>query len=201
MDAEARRLVSFVRTLDPSTNPGAFSAIQASLEEVASEQKAIKSKLLALTTGADVPRIPTEAEIVAAVLDIESRLRFDPTAARERIRLMLLDGKITMTPLPDGVWQADSLLIVGRIGAGTPRPRGAGGSRAQGSEPDDGVNGAKTPKPRNREVSGASSEDLATGEVVEIGCCAGLQLDFPAQRDPALPPCWVPLETSVTIER
>jgi hypothetical protein len=91
------------------------------------------------------------ARLAAYVTDIESRLGFDPTTAREQLRRMLLDGKLTMTHLEDGTWQASSALLVGRIGAN------------------------KTPKPQSGGPSGASSVTPATSssEVVEIGSCAG----------------------------
>ncbi len=199
-EAEIGRLVSFVRTLDPTTNPGALSTISASIEETTNERRSIQAKLAALATAEAAPRVPSEAEIAAAVMDIERRLKFDPTTAREQIRRMLVSGKITMTPQPDGSWVADSALIVGRIGGpGAPRPRGRG-ARGNGRDPDDDDGSSpKTPKPRNREVSGASSEDLATGEVVEIGSCAGVQPDFPAQQIQRVAEVWVPFDEVISV--
>ncbi|MFI5296789.1 MAG: recombinase family protein [Polyangiales bacterium] len=149
VDGEARRLVSFVRTLDPVSNPGAFETIRTSLDEAASEQKAIRAKIEALSASSDEPRLPTEKEILAYVLDIEGRLRSDPTAAREQLRRVLVDGKLTMTPNADGSWQAKSALIIGRIGG-------------------------ETQKPRSGEPSGASGISASSSsEEVEIGRCAG----------------------------
>ncbi len=143
VDGEVRRLVTFVRTLDPATNPGAFETIRTSLDEAAAEQKSLEAKLDALAATAAESRLPTEEEILACVLDVEARLRSDPTTAREQLRRVLLNGKLTMTALDAGTWQAASMLLVGRLAS-------------------------KRRKPQSGEPAGASGT-ASTEEVVEIG--------------------------------
>ena len=128
--AEVQRLVSFIRVTDPTVTPGAFQAVTASLEEATREAKAIQAKLDTLGASSVEPKLPTVEEIAAYVLDIESRLRDEPTTAREALRNVLLDGKITMTPEADGSWSAVSALIVGRLAPGTRKPRNLAGSGA-----------------------------------------------------------------------
>jgi hypothetical protein len=103
----------------------------------------LKAKLNALTTSAAEPRLPTVDEIMGYVLDVEARIKDDPTTAREALRQVFLGGKITLTPEADGSCQATSMLVVGRLTWKTRKPRKAGPSEASGSQ------------------------------VVEIGSCAG----------------------------
>jgi ribosomal protein L37AE/L43A len=58
----------------------------------------------ASATGSRVhpPRMPTVDEIVALVVDVEARIKDDPSSAREALRQMLLEGALVMAPLPDG---------------------------------------------------------------------------------------------------
>jgi hypothetical protein len=130
LKAETERFVSFIRTTDSSSSPGAFEAVQPSLERVAGKQRDEKAKLNALATDAAEPRRPTVDEIMADLLDIEARIEHDPTTAREALRQVLLGGKITLTPEADGTCQARSLLIVGRLGWKTRKPRKGGPSEA-----------------------------------------------------------------------
>jgi hypothetical protein len=140
------RLVAFIRTTDTSSSPGAFEVVRLDLERVASKEPEVESKLAALTSAGE-PTLPTVDEIMSYVVDVEARIKDDPTTAREALRQVLIDGKITLTPQPDGSWEAASMLIVGRLTWKTRNP------------------GAADP-------SGASSR-TATTEVVEIGSCAG----------------------------
>ena len=64
---------------------------------------------------------------------LERRIEFDPTTAREQLRRVLLDGRFTVTPQPDGSWQAVSALLVGRL-AGSRKPRSGGPGGASGGE-------------------------------------------------------------------
>lgn len=130
LEAETDRLVSFIRTTDSSSSPGAFDAVRASLEKVTNQQRDVKAKLNALATNAAEPRLPTVDEIMAYVLDVEARIKDDPTTAREALRQVLLNGKITLTPEADGSCQASSMLIVGRLSWKTRKPRKGGPSEA-----------------------------------------------------------------------
>jgi hypothetical protein len=78
--------------------------------------------------------MPTVDEIVALVVDVEARIKDDPASGREALRQMLLDGALVMAPLPDGSYQARSVIFPIRL----PSAR----------------------KPRKGEPSGASSEGV-----------------------------------------
>ena len=80
---EVRRLVSIVRTLDPAAAPGVFETLNAELHAAVVEQNGLKAKLEALAASSIGERLPTEDEILAYVLDVEARLRTDPTAGRD----------------------------------------------------------------------------------------------------------------------
>ncbi|HVJ94925.1 MAG TPA: hypothetical protein VM580_34330, partial [Labilithrix sp.] len=69
-------------------------------------------------------------EIMAYVLDVETRIKDDPTTAREALRQVLVSGKITLTPEADGACKAESMLIVGRLTWKTRKPRRADPSEA-----------------------------------------------------------------------
>jgi len=114
------------------------------------EQRDLKAKLDALKTSTVEPRLPTEDEILAYVVDVETRIKDDPTTAREALRRLLLDGKLVMHPQPDGSWRGESLILPLRLAGG------------------------RTRKPRNGGPSGASeTSTTSSGEEVEIGSCAG----------------------------
>jgi hypothetical protein len=117
---------------------------------VTKEPNEVRGKLDAVLAAASPPRLPTVDEIAAYVLDVKARLKDDPTTDREALRRVLVDGKIVMHPQPDGSWEAESMLLVGRIA------------------------GSRMRKPRNGGPSG-DSETSATSssEVVETGSCAG----------------------------
>jgi hypothetical protein len=140
--------VAFIRTIDTSSSPGAFEALRVDLQRVANKERDVQSKLAALSSSSE-PALPAVDEIIAQVVDVEARIKGDPTTARDTLRQVLIDGKITLTPQPDGSWQAASMLIMGRLTWKTRKPR------------------TVLARP-----SGASSM-TSTTEVVEIGSCAG----------------------------
>jgi DNA invertase Pin-like site-specific DNA recombinase len=166
-DNEMNRLLAFLKTTDPATMPGAFEAVRTSMEAAANERKIIAGKLAALQPQA-APQLPTVAEIKAFVTDVEARLRDDPTATREALRQALGDGRIVLHPQPDGTWRAESTIIIGKLAGTRPSRRTVAGSSANATP----AAGAKTREPRSGEPSGVSGI-ATTGEVVEIGCCAG----------------------------
>ena len=59
--------------------------------------------------------MPTVDEIVALVVDVEARIKDDPASGREALRQMLLDGALVMAPLPDGSYQARSVIFPIRL--------------------------------------------------------------------------------------
>lgn len=82
LEAEAARLVTFIRTTDLSASPDSLEMVRSSLEEVTRKQRDLKAKLAGLKAATEEPRLPTVEEITAYVLDVEARLRDDPTTAR-----------------------------------------------------------------------------------------------------------------------
>jgi len=99
------------------------------------EQNGLKAKPEALAASSVEERLPTEGEILAYVLDVEARLRTDPTAGRERSAGCSSTARHTMTPLEDGSWQAESALVVGRIVGTSEKPKGRRHSRRWGIGP------------------------------------------------------------------
>lgn len=142
VEAEIKRLVSFIQTTDVTTTPGIIDAIRAPLDEATRKQRTLKSKLdtLARETTSE-PRAPTVEEIVELVRDVEARLKDDPTTAREALRQMLIDGRITMSPNPDGSYNAESMLVFGRIAWRTRKPRSAVAAGASSDSSVVGIDG------------------------------------------------------------
>jgi hypothetical protein len=147
LDAEAERLVAFIRSTDAVQGQGAFEAVRAALEKVTATRRGVEEKLTSLRHASAEPRIPTVAEIMAYVLDVEVRFKEDPTAAREALRQLLVNGKLVMEPQPDGSYVARSVILPMQVSW-------------------------KTRKPRNLAGSGASV--ASTIEIVEGGSCAGM---------------------------
>ncbi len=170
VSSDMNRLLAFLKTTDPTTMPGAFDAVRGSMEAAAQERKVIEGKLAALQPQA-APRLPTVGEIQTFVSDVEARLRDDPTATREALRLALDDGRIVLHPQPDGTWLAVSSIVFGKLAGTRASRRSSGGSKTVTHANDD--KSPRTTKPRQGEPSGASSVISPTGEVVEIGSCAG----------------------------
>jgi len=111
LDTEAHRLVLFIRSTDSSSSPGEFDAVRSSLERVSNEQRNVKAALESLAEKNVKPEVPTVDEIMAYVLDVEARIKDDPTTAREALRCVPVDGRITITPEPDGSCRATSALF------------------------------------------------------------------------------------------
>jgi len=79
LDAEVERLVVFIRGTDPATIPGVFDQIRKSLDDVTTEQRAVRERLESLRQQAkSPPRLPTMDEILERVLDVEARIIDDP---------------------------------------------------------------------------------------------------------------------------
>ncbi len=57
------------------------------------------------------PRVPTVDEVVAMVLDVEARIKEDPTTAREALRRLLGEGRIDLHPTEDGGYRAESVIL------------------------------------------------------------------------------------------
>jgi hypothetical protein len=167
-EGDVERLVRFIRTTDPTASPGAFEAVRVSLEQASAEQRRLKDQLAALD-AAPPPRVPTVDEIVGYVPDIEPRLTDDPVLAREALRHLLLDGRLTLHPQDDGTYRVESVIFPMRL---QPSGRARRGAASSTNQSDAGDPGAETTKPRDLAVSGAPYSPTS-GEVVEIGSCAG----------------------------
>ena len=147
-DVEVQNLVEFIRSTDPTSSPGSFEAVRGSLERSTNERKRLQAHLDSLgSEPKDPPRLPTVDEITTLVLDIEARIKDEPTVAREAIRRMLNGLRIDMYPNPDGSYRARSVIFPLDLAWKTRR--------------------RKSTKPRK------SDEDSEASEVVENDGCAG----------------------------
>lgn len=117
---EVDRLVAFITTTDLGSSPGALNTIRDQLERATSQKREAEARLAELKSKAALPAptLPTVDEIVALVLDIETRIDEDPIGVREDLRQMLHEGKITMIPQPDGSYIGHSHVLPLRV----PRP-------------------------------------------------------------------------------
>jgi site-specific DNA recombinase len=168
--AEVERLVSFISSTDLAASPGAFETVRASLEKATGELRALEAKLGAIRVRErQVARVPTVEEIAGLVLDVETRIKEDPTSAREALRQSLDNGRLKMEPNPDGSYQANSVLFPLRL-----------------------YWRMRMRKPRAGEPGGAS-------EIVGTVSCAGLHRDFPDREEDDLPDCWAPFEGRITV--
>jgi len=59
----------------------------------------------------ELPRLPTAEEMAALVIEVEARIKEDPTSMREALRQSLDQGRLHMEPLPDQSYRAHSLLF------------------------------------------------------------------------------------------
>lgn len=130
---EIERQIEFIKNTDPVAEAGVVQAIRASLTKASAEQANLRRQLEAARAADHPVRLPTPEQIVAGALDIEARLRSDPLTAREALRAMLLDGRITMEPQADGSYIGRSILTPLRL-ARTRKPRGRGGAEASSLE-------------------------------------------------------------------
>ena len=81
-------------------------------------------------------RLPTEEEILAYVVDVEARIKDDPTSAREALRRLLLNGRLVMHPQPDGSWRGESAVYPLRLAGSVKKPRSGGPTGASGTSTD-----------------------------------------------------------------
>ncbi len=146
LKAEVERVVNFVRMMD-GASPAAMETMRSSLEQASRELREAELRLEAVRRGGGEPvRLPTIEEFTALCLDVEARIKNDPTAAREALRTMLSDGRLEMEPLADGTYKAHGIILPVRLPAGSRKPRGSGPTGASGaSSGNDGCAGPKHP--------------------------------------------------------
>lgn len=142
LKAEVERVVNFVRMMD-GASAAAMETMRSSLEQASRELREAELRLEAVRRGGGEPvRLPTIEEFTALCLDVEARIKNDPTAAREALRTMLSDGRLEMEPLPDGTYKAHGVILPVRLPAGSRKPRGSGPTGASGaSSGNDGCAG------------------------------------------------------------
>jgi hypothetical protein len=79
------------------------------LERAADAQR---SKVAVLEKRAETAiRLPSPDELMGIVFELERRLRADATQAREELRRIFRDGKITLLPQPGGFYVARSDIL------------------------------------------------------------------------------------------
>lgn len=133
VDKQVERLLDFIKVSDLSASPGAYEALRADLEQATRKQRELRAKLDAAHHDANLEaRIPTIEEIVAGVLDVESRLKDDPTGAREALRRLVFEGAIHMDPQEDGSYRARSFLLPENLAHKSRKPRAGRPSGASG---------------------------------------------------------------------
>lgn len=82
------------------------------LKDLEAQAKAEKATIAAIERDASTAiRLPSPNDVLERVLDIEARVRQNPTRGREALRRLLKDGHITLTPGPDGVYVAKSEIL------------------------------------------------------------------------------------------
>ena len=125
VDRKVERLLAFIEATE--ANDPTLDVVRAGLTEAVTRQREVKAKLAALQEQRPETRPPTVAELVSLAQDVRARVEEDPIAARELLRHMLLDGKVTMTPNEDGSYTAASMVIWARIAWKTRKPRATSG--------------------------------------------------------------------------
>lgn len=102
LKCEIDRPLGFIKSM-PNTSATAMDGLRSSLEESTKNLREVEVRLEAVRRSrSDSLKLPTIEEFSSMVLDVETRIKADPTAAREAIRKMLEDGRLMMEPLPDG---------------------------------------------------------------------------------------------------
>jgi hypothetical protein len=135
---EIDRQIEFIKTTDARAFPGVIESVRTSLAKATQDQTILEQQLALCRSGANAPRLPTADEIIQGALDIEAHVRSDPVAARRALADVLLDGRITMEPQPDGNYRGWSILTPLRL-ARTRKPRGRGAAEASSNGTDGSV--------------------------------------------------------------
>ena len=142
LKAEVDRVVAFIRSM-PATSATAMDALRSALEQATQQHQEADRRLEQIRRlGRNDVRVPSLHELMKIVLDVEARMKSDPTAAREALRKMLRDGRLEMHPLPGGAYKAKSMILMLDLPHGSTKPRGGGPSGASGVVGNDGCAGA-----------------------------------------------------------
>lgn len=125
--SEVGRIVSFIRTMGTSS-PAAMETLRSSLEQASRDHREAQARLDAVRrAGRQQVQLPSVEELTEIVLDVEARIKNDPTAARESIRKMLDDGRLVMEPRDDGSYHAKGILLPLDLPPKSRKPRGGSG--------------------------------------------------------------------------
>ena len=106
---------------------------QAGLEQLPADLSLLLNRIQHAWVAVE-PRMPTEDEIMAYVVDVETCIKDDPTSAREALRRLLLDGRLMMHPQADGSWRWESAVLPMNLGGSTPKPQAGGPTGASGTD-------------------------------------------------------------------
>jgi DNA invertase Pin-like site-specific DNA recombinase len=121
-EARVANLISFLAEGERS------DAVVLALRDLEVQAKAEKDAISGLEReGAAPVRLPSPAEVLRRVVNLENRIRADPTAGRELMRRLLKDGQIVLKPGADGVYSAAGELLPVVLFLET-RPPGEGSS-------------------------------------------------------------------------
>lgn len=102
-----------------------YATVKTELNELLAKKAQVQQQWEAVRReGKEDVRIPSVDEIVALVLDVEARIKDDPTSAREALRQMVHDGRIDMEPQADGSYRARSVIFPLDLQNKAQKPRG-----------------------------------------------------------------------------
>lgn len=123
-EARIRGVIDFIAAGDQS------EYMRATLLDLESQAKTEKAEIQGIISRSKSPvRLPTPDQVLERVLDLERTLAADPVRAREALRRLLVDGRITLEPGADGVYVATFTFLpmvlvaaesVGTGGVGVP---------------------------------------------------------------------------------
>ena len=116
LDDEQQRLDKLVRQIDQLVDFVAdghgTAAVAEKLRGLERAADAQRSKVAVLERRAQTAiRLPSPDELMGIVFELEKRLSADTTQAREELRRIFRDGKITLLPQPGGFYVARSEIL------------------------------------------------------------------------------------------
>lgn len=116
LNEERQRLDKLVRQIDQLVDYVAdghgTAAVAEKLRGLERAADAQRSKVAVLDRRAQTAiRLPSPDELMGIVFQLEKRLRADATPAREELRRIFRDGKITLLPQPGGFYVARSEIL------------------------------------------------------------------------------------------
>lgn len=99
-------MVEFVAQGDHS------ETVRATLQDLEAQAKMERAAIEALKDRLRGPvSLPRPHDVLARATELDQVLQSDPHRARERLRRVLVDGRIVMTPLDDGAYEARATFL------------------------------------------------------------------------------------------